>query len=165
MSEDSKPIIKVKGSRQNPKVKEKKEKVNRTAFLFTVSTNQRYPESDPNIDNDMEFFEDVIADICNNLSKYIIMKEEDKPWNTQNIKDADVTYNVELGPKTRQLHAHILIKMKHNTKLHLNYTAIREKLCEELGLNNVFASNKLLKGNGVWEQDFLESYLSKPIFT
>jgi hypothetical protein len=163
MTEEGKVNIKVKGQRQS-KIKEPTEKTNKTAFLFTVSTNQRYADSDPHLESDEEFFEDVIADICNNLPKYVIIKEEGKPWNTQTIKDVDVTYTVERG-KTGQLHAHILFKIKHTTKVHLDYTAIRKKLCDELGLDNVFASNKLLRGGGVWSDSFLQDYLSKPRYT
>lgn len=159
MTEEKKVNIRVKGQRQS-KLKEPSQKNNKTAFLFTVSTNQRYRDLDPHLEADEEFFEDVISEICNNVSEYVTIKEEGKNWNTDNIKEVDVIYTVERG-KTGQLHAHILFKFKHNTKIHLDYSAIRKKLCDELGLDNVYASNKLLKGAGVWSESFLEEYLSK----
>ena len=67
-------------------------------------------------------------------------------------------YTIELGSKKGQLHIHILFKFKHHTRLQLNFEKIKEKLKTDLGLNNVYMYNRLVRNSG---NDSIIDYLSK----
>lgn len=151
--------VKIRGKRQS-QIKEKAEKLNRSAFLYTINTNQRYKEGDPAIENDEICLEDSIKDVLQHLPQYISIKESGKAWDKNSIKDVDIDYTIERGSTYGALHAHILIKIKHTTKVHLAYGKIKEKVCADLGLENVYTDNRVL-GASAWSGDFLESYVNK----
>jgi hypothetical protein len=50
--------------------------------------------------------------------------------------------------KKGQLHIHILFKFKHFTKIQLNYGKIKDKIKDDLGLENVYMYNKLIRNSG-----------------
>jgi hypothetical protein len=152
------PTVKIRGGRQG-KNTEKAPKIKRSAFFLTISTNQRYAVDDPNIENDEEVFEDSIKGVLENLGKYVRFRADGHSWTSGKIQSVEVDYTVERG-KTNQIHTHILIKIKHDSNIQLNYGAIKEKICGDLGLDNVYMNNKLL-GQNAWGADFLESYVNK----
>jgi hypothetical protein len=152
------PTVKIRGGRQG-KNTEKAPKVKRSAFFLTISTNQRYAQDDPNIENDEEVFEESIRTILEDLGKYVRFRADGHSWTSGKIHSVEVDYTVERG-KTNQIHTHILIKIKHDSNIQLNYGAIKEKICDDLGLGNVYMQNKLL-GQNAWGADFLMDYVSK----
>lgn len=152
------PIIKIRGGRQG-KNTEKAPKVKRSAFFLTISTNQRYAENDPNIENDEEVFEDSIKSVLEDLGKYIRFRADGHTWESGKIHSVEVDYTVERG-RTNQIHAHILIKIKHDSNIQLKYGDIKEKICNDLGLDNLYVNNKLLGANA-WGGDFLRDYVNK----
>lgn len=155
------PTVKIRGGRQG-KNTEKAPTVKRSAFFLTISTNQRYAEDDPNIENDEEVFEDSIKGVLNDLAKYgkyIRFRQEGHTWTSGKIHTVDIDYTVERG-KTNQIHSHILLKFKHNSNIQLNYGAIKDKICDDLGLDNVYINNKLL-GQNAWGDSFLKDYVNK----
>lgn len=156
---DDKVEIKIRGKKQS-QLKEKPVKVKRTAYFYTISTNQRYKEDDPHFHDDEAIFEDVILDILKNADQYIEITEEGKKWNRDTIKDVDAEYTIEKGGKYGQLHAHILFKIKHTTRVKLDYAKIKQTVLDRLGLDNVYTYNRLL-GNGAWGEDFMRDYINK----
>ena len=58
----SKIPIKIKGKVQDLEKKEK-EKILNSNFLLTINTNQRYPENDKDLENDIEVFDCTIQNI------------------------------------------------------------------------------------------------------
>lgn len=151
----SEPQIKVRGGRQRRT--EKKEKLKYSHWFITLSTNQRYDADDPSKDSDAEVFEAVIEDILKNIPKYVKMPD-DHAWSTERIEDVDGEYTVEWGPKTKALHCHALIKIKHRSKLQLDYGALKEKVKSELGLNEVYMNTRLVKAGG---SEWLAEYIDK----
>jgi hypothetical protein len=152
------PLVKIRGGRQG-KNTEKAPKVKRSAFFLTISTNQRYAKDDPNIENDEEVFEDSIKDILENLGQYLRFRADGHSWASGQIHSVEVDYTVERG-RTNQIHTHILIKIKHNSNIQLDYGLIKAKICGDLGLENVYMNNKLL-GDNAWGADFLIEYVAK----
>ena len=73
-------------------------------------------------------------------------------------KDLDIDYTIERGTKKGQLHIHIMFKIKHHTKIQLDYIKIKKKICDDLGLNNVYMYNRLLKPN---DSDNVQDYINK----
>ena len=48
-----------------------------------------------------------------------------------------------------------MFKIRHFTKIQLNY---EKKICDELGLNNIYVYNRLLKPN---ESENVKDYINK----
>ena len=153
----NKPEIKIKGKVQDMTKKEKNVKPKQTNFLLTINTNQQYKDDDENLQNDIEVFDTTIKEIFNSIDQYINLPETDK-WDDKFIKDFDIDYVLERGQKKGQLHIHILFKIKHFTKIQLNYDKIKEKIKLDLGLSNVYMQNKLLKMSN---NDSIVDYLNK----
>ena len=152
-----KPVLKIKGKVQDLVKKEKNKPLMKTNFLLTINTNQQYKEGDKHLNNDIEVFEDTIKDILSRIDEYINLPQGDK-WDDDTIKDADLDYTIERGPKKGQLHIHILFKFKHHTKIQLNYQKIKEDITKKLGLKNIYLYNKLVRNSG---NDNILEYLNK----
>ena len=114
---------------------------------MTINTNQQNKDNDELLQDDIEIFDESIKTILNNIDQYINLPETDK-WDDNTIKDVDVDYVIERGGKKGQLHIHILFKFKHHSRLQLNYEKIKDKLKTDLGLQNVYMYNRLIRNNG-----------------
>jgi len=152
----SKIPIKIKGKVQDLQKKER-EKILNSNFLLTINTNQRYPENDKDLENDIEVFDSTIQNILNNVGDYINLPSDHK-FDEHYIKDVDIDYTIEKGTKNNQLHIHIMFKFKHKTKIQLNYEKIKEKITKDLGLDNVYLFNRLIRNSG---SDNILDYLNK----
>ena len=49
--------------------------------------------------------------------------------------------------KNGQIQIHIMFKIRHFTKVQLNYEKVKIKICDELWLKNVYCYNPLVKSN------------------
>ena len=155
----NKPLIKVSGKVQDLKKVIKNEKPKQTNFLLTINSNQQYKDDDKHLDDDIEIFNNSINQLLNNIDEYIKLPENET-WNDKLIKSCDIDYTIERGTKKGQLHIHIMFKIRHFTKIQLNYDKIKTKICNDLELNNVYMYNRLLKPN---ESDNVEDYINKYI--
>ena len=153
----NKPLIKVKGNIQDLKKVIKNFKPKQSNFLLTLNTNQQFKENDPHLKDDIEIFDGCINELLNNVDQFIKLPDDDK-WNEDTIKDVNIDYTIERGLKKGQLHIHIMFKIKHFTKIQLNYDKIKKKICDDLGLNNIYCYNRLLKPN---DSDNVQDYLNK----
>ena len=142
-----KPLVKIKGKKQNLEKVTKNIVPKNTNFLLTINTNCQYKENDAKLADDTEIFETSISDILNNIDSYVTLPEGDQ-WDDDKIKQADIDYTIERGLKKGQLHIHILFKFKHFTKIQLNYSKIKDKIKNDLGLDNVYMYNKLIRNSG-----------------
>jgi hypothetical protein len=154
---NSKPEIKIKGKVQNMEKKEKNVKPKVSNFLLTINTNQQYKPEDEHLSDDIEVFEKSIVNILENIQNYVNLPDG-VTWDDQTIKDIDIDYTIEKGMKRGQLHIHILFKFVHFTRIQLNYAKIKEKINTDLGLENVYMYNRLVKNSG--QQNIL-AYLEK----
>ena len=153
----NKPIIKVSGKVQNLEKVIKNVKPKQTNFLLTINSNQQYKYDDKHLENDIEIFDGSINQLLNNIDDYIKLPENDT-WNDKLIKSCDIDYTIERGTKKGQLHIHIMFKIRHFTKIQLNYDKIKTKIRSSLGLKNIYCYNRLLKPN---DSDNVEDYLNK----
>ena len=142
-----KPLVKITGKKQNLEKVTKNIVPKNTNFLLTINTNCQYKENDAKLADDTEIFETSISDILNNIDSYVTLPEGDQ-WDDDKIKQADIDYTIERGLKKGQLHIHILFKFKHFTKIQLNYSKIKDKIKNDLGLDNVYMYNKLIRNSG-----------------
>ena len=155
----NKPIIKVSGKVQNLEKVIKNVKPKQTNFLLTINSNQQYKDDDKHLKDDIEIFDHSINQLLNHIDDYVKLPESDT-WNDKLIKSCDIDYTIERGTKKGQLHIHIMFKIRHFTKIQLNYDKIKTKICNDLELNNVYMYNRLLKPN---ESDNVEDYINKYI--
>ena len=137
------PDIKIKGGIQQLDKVIKNAKDKTSNFFLTINTNQSYKQDDPNLQNDIAVFEECIKGILSNLNDYVNI--DGGIWSDDFIDDVDIDYVIELGTIKRHIHAHIMIKIKHRTKLMLDYKKIKAKVLSELGLKNIYVNNKLMK--------------------
>ncbi len=122
----NKPKIKISGKIQDLEKTEKNIKPKSSAFLLTLNTNQQFKDDDPHLKDDIEIFNNCISELLNNVDEYIKLPEGDT-WNDKLIKDCDIDYTIERGLKKGQLHIHIMFKIKHFTRIQLNYDKIKKK--------------------------------------
>ena len=156
---NNKPLVKISGKVQNLQKVEKNIKPKQSNFLLTLNTNMQYKEDDPHLNDDIEVFDGSINKLLNNIDEYINLPPNDN-WNDKLIKDCDIDYTIERGLKKGQLHIHIMFKIKHFTKVQLNYDKIKKQICDDLGLKNIYVYNRLLKPN---DSDNVQDYLNKYI--
>jgi hypothetical protein len=154
-----KPEIKIKGKVQDLKKVIKNEKPKQTNFLLTLNTNMQYKDNDEYLKDDIEIFDGSINQLLNHIDDYIKLPDG-ITWNDKTIKSCDIDYTIERGTKKGQLHIHIMFKIRHFTKIQLSYDKIKTKICNDLGLENIYVYNRLLKPN---ESDNVEDYINKYI--
>ena len=149
--------IKVRGGIQDLKKKQKNEKILSSNFLLTINTNQRYGDDDEDLENDIEIFDETMKEILNNIASYVNLPKGIK-FDEEHIKNVDIDYVIEKGTKHNQLHIHAMIKFRHNTRIQLNYQKIKTKIITDLGLNNIYLNNRLIRNSG--SENILD-YLNK----
>ena len=142
----SKPEIKITSRKQNINKVEKNKKPIHSNFLVTLNLNQQYhkDEHKANIDNDMDIFDEHINDMLNHIENFIRLPEG-VTYNDDNITDVSADYVTEIGSIKKQIHAHIMIKFTHHTKIQLNFGKIKELFKKKLGLKIVYMQAKLLR--------------------
>ena len=116
-------------------------------FLLTINTKQQYKPEDEHLSDDIEVFEKSIVNILENIQN-IVNLPDGVTWDDQTIKDIDINYTIEKGMKRGQLHIHILFKFVHFTRIQLNYSKIKDKINSDLGSENVFMYNRLVRNSG-----------------
>lgn len=155
--DNKKSLIKVKGKQQIIDKVEKNQKTKSSNFFLTINTNQQYGKDAENLQNDLDVFEDSVKEVLNNIDQYITLPAG-VLFNEETIKDVDVEYVIEVGGKKHQIHTHIIIRIDHYTNVQLDYNSIKQKIKNDLGLDNLYVNNKLIRNRGF--KDITE-YLNK----
>lgn len=119
-----------------------------STWFLTINTNQRsFPRSK---------LRSVLLRIFQDDSMFkALLKGEgidtvDFPWSS-------VQFAVEVGPKTGYIHAHALVKIRHQGMLKLNIDLLKSVLLKSLNLDGIHLD---VRGMGNSEMTLLE-YLSK----
>ena len=157
----SKPEIKITSRKQNINKNEINKKPINSNFLITLNLNQQYHKDEhiENLNNDMDVFDGHINEMLNHIEQYIKLPEGVE-YNDDNIKDVSADYVIEVGSIKKQVHAHIMLKFKHHTKIQLDYLKIKEFFKNKLELKNVYMQSKLLKASS---SDNIIDYLNKMV--
>lgn len=116
-------------------------------FLLTVSTNKR-PSDVHDAHNRAAFLETTLVEVLaeNNMENYIMATGD-----IEDIEDIDIVVAPELGQgRGGAVHAHVIIDIKHRTKVRLDLDWIRQELIEYLvgvqGIKNVHVDLQVMKG-------------------
>ena len=120
--------LNIKGNVQKLNKTTKNEKIKNSTFLVTINTNQSYKESDPNLENDIEVFEDLVNNILNNIDTYI----KPEGFDDKKVKTADIDYTIEVGQERHFIHCHILLNFSHTTRIQLNIDTIKQKIINDI---------------------------------
>lgn len=157
----TKPQIKITSRRQNLEKAEKNIKPIHSNFLITLNLNQQYhkDEHKANLNSDMDAFEQVIYNLLNNVENFVRLPEGVQ-YNDDTIKNVDADFVVEVGDIKKQIHTHIMLKFKHQTRIQLHFQKIKEFFKKELQLKNVYMQAKLLRPSA---SENIIDYLEKMI--
>lgn len=74
------------------------------------------------------------------IGDYITFLEPGHKWTKEYIKKSECESNIERGEKTDTIHAHIFVGISHYSKIQLDRKKIKEKICDDLGLKNIYIS-------------------------
>ena len=157
----NKPQIKITSRRQNLEKAEKNIKPIHSNFLITLNLNQQYhkDEHKANLEGDMSYFDDTINKFLNSIENFIRLPSGVQ-YNDDTVKDIAADYVVELGNIKKQVHTHIMLKVKHHTRIQLNFQKIKEFFKKEMGLKNLYLQAKLLRPSA---SDNIVDYLEKMV--
>jgi hypothetical protein len=157
----NKPQIKITSRRQNLEKSEKNIKPIHSNFLITLNLNQQYhkDEHKANLEGDMSYFDDAINKFLNSIENFIRLPSGVQ-YNDDTVKDIAADYVVELGDIKKQVHSHIMLKIKHHTRIQLNFQKIKEFFKQEMGLQNLYLQAKLLRPSA---SDNIIEYLNKMV--
>lgn len=103
-----------------------------STFFITINTNRT--------DYDAEKLKKALGQILSNDDLFYKLLK----GNTDLIDKeyATAQYAVEVGTKTHNVHAHILIKLRHNTKVQFNSALLHKVLEQKLGVVGVYVDVK-----------------------
>lgn len=155
-----KPQIKLSGNVSDFNKVVKNQQIKQSNFYLTINTNQSYKHVVDGLENDTEVFENVIKDTLGNINEYIILPQN-VMWDDDTIKDVDIQYVVEKGNNKGMLHCHALVKIKHITNVKLDYSKIKTKIKNDLGLKNIYFKNYMSKSNNENILNYIDKYVKK----
>jgi hypothetical protein len=115
-------------------------RISHSNFIFTVNTNQRYGPYEEGLEEFSEQLRACMEDIFCNLHDYVIILEPDHKWSTKYIKKGDCDSVVERSENNDTVHAHVFVGLSHYTKVKLNIQALRNKICEDMNLKDIYMS-------------------------
>lgn len=158
---DNKPEVKVRGRRQAKTTETREDKIKHSQWLWTFNPNiPKFQDGDADLEEQEAILSDACEDLLHDIGSYVKFTHEkgDHKWSSDIITNAECDHTVERGGKRGQLHAHMLIKISHRSKISLDYAAMKARLCEDLGIENAYTNAKLVRATG---SDFLLAYLNK----
>jgi methionine aminopeptidase len=154
--DNNKPKVKVSSTVADFQQKQQNVKLKQSNFFLTINTNQRYGDNDAQLDNDTEYFKDVMDKLLNNIDKYVTLPPA-ASWD-EDVKDVTIESVVEKGGEKNCLHCHAFLKFTHTTDVKLNYAAIKQKICGDLGLPNIYMMNRVSKGSNENILEYMNKY-------
>lgn len=142
--------------------KKPQKRLNHSNWFLTINTNKQFKDPDnPEMLAFVNKFYEVMGKIFegNNVKKYIKIKEDGVKFTPDKFREIDVQYTVERGSNNGQIHAHVLVAVSHRTQITLDFTAIKEKVKEEMELPNIYFLSKLFRN----ASHNLEDYINKDV--
>ncbi len=129
-------------------------------YYLTLNTNKQFLPSDEDLCPFIDKFETCISEIFqgNNIKKFIVIKNDDT-FSKEKFKEISTEAVIELGNKKPTVHAHCLVKIAHRSKVGLDYEGIRNKVIQDMELENCYLKATLYRN----ASDNLEKYLNKDV--
>lgn len=129
--------------------KKKKAKLKYSNYYMTINSNLAKGI-------DKKKFRDGFVDVFDNIGDYIKFKGMKEP-NYDLIDSIKVSTHPEVGKKRGLIHGHALVKIKHRTKIGLDYDGMREALIESgaVPASGFHFYSKLVKDNVGTLKDYM----------
>lgn len=144
----------------------KKRQTKNSNIALMINTNIPIGEFDEDLYPFANRLNQSIKEIGNNIEDYIMILEPDHDLSY--IKSVQFLSSVERAPTTDKIHAHILVCIKHYTRVRLNTFAMREKIMNDLELKGLYISHPVVMRNSAerdiarWRNYILKGVKIKP---
>lgn len=139
--------------------KKKLKKKRYSTWLITVNPNKRVSdETSPEFQQLSEKLVNIGRDIfLNNFYDYIKITDPDGSYNDILKDEVNVEAGVEIAPKTRCVHMHVLLKIPHRTKLQFDFEKMKNDMQQHFD-TNIYYNYKIVKYNSS-----LDNYVNKSV--
>lgn len=151
MADDSKPqqSVQVNDNTDAPVMQKEQiydaNKANLTkfsGFFITLNSNRKWA----NDSEETKCFKQAVNSVMNDPSAFVKFKDANHKWSARYIIDADTEISFERGdptvPTKNQIHAHVILKIKHRSNLQIDAHALKVAITERCpALNGSFYIN------------------------
>lgn len=101
-----------------------------SGFFLTLNTNRKWA----NDSAETKCFKDAVNAVMNNPASFIKFKDPNHKWSGKYIIDANTEISFERGdpskPTKNQVHAHVILKIKHHSNLQIDAHALKVAICD-----------------------------------
>lgn len=142
--------------------KKASKRVKNSNFVFTINTNIRMDRDD----DDLPLFCKKLKRSCdkmfNSLEDIVLFLEPEHSWSLKHVKKAECQAFIERGEQYDQVHAHCIIAIQHYSKIRLNRILMKELMCQELGVKNIYLSRiQVLRNSSTADLENFVEYAKK----
>jgi hypothetical protein len=145
------------------KKKGKKIKTRYSVYMITINTNKRYGNSGQRLSDATAKLEKAANSFLTKFEdgRFVsFYQDEEAKWDSKWIKSVRTRAAIEKGDNANQLHLHMMIKIKHKTRVQLKYKPIKDFFVKKLGIGNIYMFvNRYKKDTKI--EDVLNKYLKK----
>jgi tRNA nucleotidyltransferase (CCA-adding enzyme) len=137
----------------------KKRKLRRTNLFFTINTNKSYNDMDERRDDAQKEFVKALEKWLDRkiIGEYIIFTDKFKhhSYTSEYFKQVKIDIVPEFGPERGFLHIHGVIAIAHRSSIRFNFQLLKERLCKELNLPNIYMQYRLFFDTKVNIEDYI----------
>lgn len=113
-----------------------------SGFFITLNSNRKWA----NDSEETKCFKEAVNTAFNDPSKFVKFKDASHKWSAKYIIDANTEISFERGDPTKptknQIHAHVILKIKHRSNLQIDAHALKIAITERCpALNGSFYIN------------------------
>ena len=132
--------------------RKKKDELITSRFFITINTNQ--PD-----DKLIKPFRATVNHILSNYDQFlkVLLPESDRETELEKIEKVKVEAGLEKGERNGFIHSHILLTVKHKTKIQVDHHKIRNFVQERLKLPGVHCNVRFIRD----ELSTLRDYINK----
>lgn len=142
-----------------PKDVKKKNRLRRTNLFFTINTNKSYNDMDERRADAQKEFTTALRKLLSKekVADYIVFTEKYKhhSYIPEYFKHVKLHIVPEFGPERGFLHLHGVIEIAHRSSIRFNFQLLKERLCEELHLPNIYIQYRLFFDTKVNIMDYI----------
>jgi len=103
-----------------------------TCCFLTINPNKAFfIENGPEAITFKKKFDAAIRQVSGNIKKYIIYKS----GSVGDLKKIKIQYGIETGKVQHRVHCHLLLRIKHNADIQINFESLHHDICELMGCN------------------------------
>ena len=132
----------------------KREKWKYSEFFITINTNKRYPKEHKDGQKDLNFLGECVLNMIEQPKEYLRIDGTEKQIENMEVETDNL--RVEIGPKSRQLHCHFNVLVKHKCNdVKINVPEINKYYQECLGVKSLNIHYKVAKSSNRYIADYI----------